>query len=376
MNAHPEIGRRILAKRAAIAAAMIQRLSAAERQHGARFGIDQTRFEQYAGYDVAYLAYALETGRAAVMEHYVRWLHSMLCGHGIESAPVVSASLANLGAALHDALPENDHPAVDGLLEAVKVMDPSAELTPAPFLDASSPHAALADHYLQRLLEADRFGATKLIRDAAASGVEVRRLYLDVFEPVQREIGRLWQIQQISVAREHFASATTQMAMSQLYERIFDPEALRVGRCLVAACIGDELHEIGLRMVADLVEMAGWDSIFLGANTPTAAIAQTLRETGAEVLALSCSMVVHVEKIRLAIAELRQQGFVDITILVGGYPFNLAPELAELVGADGTARDAERAAERIVALVPNGRRACAERAVPHGVSRMSCKDMP
>lgn len=352
MNPHPEIGRRILAQRAAIASAMVQRFTAADHQRGARFGIDQARFEQYAGYDVAYMAYALETGRAALMEHYVRWLHSMLCGHGIQSAPVVAGSLANLGAALHDALPEDDHAAVDELLEIVKAMDPAAELIPAPFLDANSAHVALADEYLQRLLDADRFGATRLIREAAASGVEVRRLYLDVFEPVQREIGRLWQIQRISVAREHFASATTQMAMSQLYERIFDPEVPRAGRCLVAACIGDELHEIGLRMVADLVEMAGWDSIFLGANTPPAAIAQTLRETGAEVLALSCSMVVHVEKIRLAIAELRQQGFVDVTILVGGYPFNLAPELAELVGADGTARDAERAAEQIVALAP------------------------
>lgn len=347
MNDHLEIGRRILDRKADIATAVIRRYEVPERERGARFGIDEDRFVQYAGYDVAYLAYALQTGRSALLEHYVRWLYSMLSGHGIPAAMVVRMTLENLRAALHEVLPAADLPVVDTLLDRAGAMDPEADLTPPSFLDAASAHAALAEGYLQRLLAADRYGATRLIRETAADGVPVQALYLDVFEPVQREIGRLWQTQKISVAREHFASATTQMAMSQLYDRIFDPDAPRTGRCLVAACIGDELHEIGLRMVADLAEMRGFETVFLGANTPPLAIAQTLRETGAQALALSCSMIVHVESIRAAIEHLRGVGFEGLPILVGGYPFNLAPELAEIVGADGTARHAAAAVEQI-----------------------------
>ena len=37
------------------------------------------------------------------------------------------------------------------------------------------------------------------------------------FEPVQHEIGRLWQINHISVAHEHYCTSVTQMIMSELY---------------------------------------------------------------------------------------------------------------------------------------------------------------
>lgn len=36
--------------------------------------------------------------------------------------------------------------------------------------------------------------------------------------------------------------------------------------------MGSELHEIGARMVADLFEYHGWDSIYLGAVVPAEAI--------------------------------------------------------------------------------------------------------
>jgi hypothetical protein len=38
----------------------------------------------------------------------------------------------------------------------------------------------------------------------------------------------------------------------------------------VAACVSGELHEIGVRMLCDLLEMEGWNTIYLGANVPTA----------------------------------------------------------------------------------------------------------
>src|SRR5512145_3076609 len=74
MRTSVEIGHRLLAHRSAIAAATIRRYSLEDLQRGARFGIDQARFEQYAGYDIAYLAYSLQTGQPGLLEHYVRWL--------------------------------------------------------------------------------------------------------------------------------------------------------------------------------------------------------------------------------------------------------------------------------------------------------------
>ena len=42
----------------------------------------------------------------------------------------------------------------------------------------------------------------------------------------------------------------------------------RRNRTLLCACPGTELHEMGARMVADIFENDGLDSIYLGASVP------------------------------------------------------------------------------------------------------------
>ncbi|MFL7808677.1 MAG: B12-binding domain-containing protein, partial [Anaerolineae bacterium] len=103
---------------------------------------------------------------------------------------------------------------------------------------------------------------------------------------------------------------------------------------------------IGVRMVADLFEMAGWDSYYLGANTPGQGVLQALQERQADVLAISATLTMHVGQVRELIERVRAIEVGRRTaILVGGYPFLLSPELWRRVGADGFAPDAEQAVQ-------------------------------
>ena len=52
------------------------------------------------------------------------------------------------------------------------------------------------------------------------------------------------------------------------------------------ACVAGETHEIGTRMVADLLELAGWDTIYLGGNVPISDVVQVLVEHQADRLRL------------------------------------------------------------------------------------------
>jgi methanogenic corrinoid protein MtbC1 len=141
-------------------------------------------------------------------------------------------------------------------------------------IEGTGPLDVLAREYLAALLRGDRHTAGGLILAAADSGTSIQDIYLSVFQRVQREVGRLWQSNQIGIAQEHYCTACTQSIMSQLYPRIISAE--KNGRRLVATCVGGDLHEIGARMVADFFEMEGWDTFFLGANTP---ISGTLQQT-------------------------------------------------------------------------------------------------
>jgi methanogenic corrinoid protein MtbC1 len=235
---------------------------------------------------------------------------------------------------------------IDHGLEAL----PELPATRESFLATSeAPHAELARDYLRLLLAGDRRGASALILGAVRDGVSVRDVYLHVFQRTQYEIGRLWQLNEISVAQEHFCTAATQMIMSQLYPQIF--ASARVGRRLVAACVGGDLHEIGVRMVADFFEMAGWDTFYLGANTPLPGVLQAVEEHRPDAIAISATMSYHVGEVAALIRALRERDGRAPRILVGGYPFAVDPELWRTVGADGGASDAAAAvalAERLV----------------------------
>lgn len=213
------------------------------------------------------------------------------------------------------------------------------------------PLAALAQTYLEALLGTDRHMACALILDAADAGTSVQDLYTYVLQPVQREIGRLWQLNRISVGEEHYATAVTQMVMSQLYPRITRP-GTRATRTVVATCAAGELHEVGARMVADVLEMTGWRSIYLGANTPIESVVSMLELHSAQLLTVSASMTRQLPGVRQLIAAVRSEPRLrDVRILVGGYPFNIDPELWRHVGADATARTAEDALRTVGELV-------------------------
>lgn len=209
--------------------------------------------------------------------------------------------------------------------------------------------ARLATRFRDLLLDGKRHEATRLILDAAAGGVPLKTLYLEVFQPSQISIGELWERGAISVAQEHFCTAATQVIMAQLYPYVFQGD--RRGLSLLATCIGGELHEIGIRMVADIFEVEGWSTCFLGASSPTDAILAQLEEQRPHVLAISTTMAFHLARTRDLIQTVRQHLLPrQPRILVGGHLFNLSERLWESVGADGYAPDAVAAVQVASAL--------------------------
>ncbi len=298
---------------------------------------------------IRYLAESIALQSPGLFANYLVWLGALL-----ESFSVPREDLVGNVEIIRDVLGDHfgDGPAMktiddymDGALSGITGGIPPLEV----FLDPDAPDAELAKSYLESLLSSDRLAARRTIIDAVDGGMPVRDVYLNVFQPVQREIGRLWQTKAISVAHEHYATAVTQLIMSELFPRIISSE--RIGLNMISTCIGGELHEVGIRMVSDFFEMAGWDTRHFGANTPMESILGVMQESHVSVAALSATMLVHVRAIHRLITQIRTHGFDDTVILVGGYPFNLDGSLWQKVGADGCAVDAPSAvgeAERLV----------------------------
>jgi MerR family transcriptional regulator, light-induced transcriptional regulator len=90
--------------------------------------------------------------------------------------------------------------------------------------------------------------------------------------------------------------------------------------------------------------MSGWDTFYLGANTPAGSVVDMIAQQQAHVLGVSATMTIHVAEVATLIQTVRASAIGDqVKILVGGYPFNTEPDLWHTMGADAYAPDAEQA---------------------------------
>jgi methylmalonyl-CoA mutase cobalamin-binding domain/chain len=227
------------------------------------------------------------------------------------------------------------------MIDGVRAALPEMASTTTSSLDSAQRLSPLVQAYMHTMLGGYRQAAGRLVFDAADRGEPVQQLYLQVLQPALREVGRLWQMEKISVAQEHFFSAATQIVMSQLLLRV--PAAKRCGS-IVVACVSGDLHDLGARMVADFFEMAGWDAYFCGANTPHAAVVESVVERAADILAVSATMGCHLHAVQDLIEAVRDdRRCAKVRVVVGGHPFTIDPALWRTVGADGTAADADAA---------------------------------
>jgi len=305
-----------------------------------------------AAYHLSYLAEAIAVADPSLFIDYVGWAKVLFAGLGFPE-DVLATTLLCTREALEETLPRELASLAREYVEAGLARVDRAPSSLPTFVDADSSLGDLARRYLEALVRGERHVASQLILDAVADGVSVKDIYLHVFQRCQYEIGRLWQMNRISVAHEHYCTAAAQLIMSQLYPYIFVTE--KIGRRLVAACVGGELHEIGSRMVADFFELEGWDTYYLGANSPTEAIVRTVEERRADVLGISATMTFHLRQVAELIGRVRaSDAGARVKILVGGYPFRAMPDLWRRLGADGWARDAQGAVDTANRLIAEG----------------------
>jgi MerR family transcriptional regulator, light-induced transcriptional regulator len=345
---HAEVAAAITAQRLKLAEALVQREFSARPELGRRYGeTGREKAARDAGYHLSYLAAAIRGNSPMLFVDYIGWAKVVLAKRGVP-ASVLAFHLECMRTELAVALPAGQHPIASAMVAHALRALPRQPDEPASFILPKQRYARLARAYLAALLRWDRSSATKLIMDAAEADTPIEELYLHVFQSAQCEVGRLWQINAISVAQEHYCSAATQLIMSLLYPRVFATE--KHGGTFVAAGVCGDMHEIGVRMISDVFELSGWDTCYLGANVPIEGVVQAVTERAADVLGISATIAYHVEAVEDLVRQVRNcEHGARVKILVGGYPFNVDPDLWRKVGADGFARDA-------VGAVPLARR--------------------
>ncbi|NTU81816.1 MAG: hypothetical protein HGA45_20980 [Chloroflexales bacterium] len=187
--------------------------------------------------------------------------------------------------------------------------------------------------YLAALLKPDAQAAIRITGEYVRAPAQITTWWEQVIQPSMYTIGDLWAQGQISVGQEHLATAITQRVMAIYYPLILELPRLK-GAIVVTASPGEH-HEIGPRIVADLLEIHGWDVYYTGANTPAQSIIELLRHIEARFLCISTTLVHSLPSVTALIAQVRSAGlWSSPKILVGGQAYMAGSTLWRQVGAD------------------------------------------
>ncbi|HOG12796.1 MAG TPA: cobalamin-dependent protein [Smithellaceae bacterium] len=171
-------------------------------------------------------------------------------------------------------------------------------------------------------------------------------LYLGLIQPVMYEIGRLWEQDKISAAEEHMATSMVGRILAGLYARFPVPPANR-GKAVVTSA-PNEFHELGARILADMLEADGWDIFFLGANTPAEELIKLVKKADPRFLAISATMPFNMDRVAAMISGIRNDPALNsVKILVGGAAFNTDHTLWRRIGADAWAEDPPSAIRQV-----------------------------
>ena len=190
----------------------------------------------------------------------------------------------------------------------------------------------LAADYLAALLAGDAIRARHLVDRAVDAGMPLPEIYLSVLQPALEEIGDRWESGEVGIAYEHQATAITQGILGALGPKMRVPPTS--GRLAVLACSPGEMHSLGVQMIGDFLESAGWEVLLLGASVPASALAGLVDTESPDAVVLSTAspgLIGGVEEALAALAELDHKPFV----IVGGRAWRAQPDgHAVAMGAD------------------------------------------
>jgi MerR family transcriptional regulator, light-induced transcriptional regulator len=185
-----------------------------------------------------------------------------------------------------------------------------------------------------------------------ARGLSLDALYLGVFAPAARELGRMWEQDECSFTDVTIALGRLQQSLRTFSAR-FRPEFIdgEPWRRALFASVPGEQHTFGLAMVSQYFLRAGWDATLVQGRSDVE-LMRLVQSERVALIGFSMSGAAHAPVLRSLIARLRTASRnTALKVLVGGVVFTRCPGLVSEVGADGSAGDAQQAvnlAQRLV----------------------------
>lgn len=135
--------------------------------------------------------------------------------------------------------------------------------------------------------------------------------------------------------REHRKTSIIRTVIECMYPYVLKlkNENKSINKKVILACPEKEYHEIGLRMIDDFFQINGYETVFIGTNTPKDQVLNAVLSFKPDYLAISVTdyyLLFEAQKI----IDLIKENASHVKIIVGGRAFKNNYEAIEAIGGD------------------------------------------
>lgn len=199
------------------------------------------------------------------------------------------------------------------------------------------------------IIDGEHTESSDLIKEALGKKVTARTLIAGPMATGIAEVGRRFKMDEYFLPEVMMSAKCMHEALGLLKPLIIAEKSEEVGTVVIGTVQGD-LHDIGKKIVAMMMEAAGFTVHDLGVTVPPEKFIEAIREHNPQIVGFSAllttTMNMQWETLKVITAEgLRE----DLKVFVGGAPISQA--WCDKIGADAYAMDALVAVEKAKACV-------------------------
>ena len=179
---------------------------------------------------------------------------------------------------------------------------------------------------------------TELVKEALDAGIDAKDIVIDGLTRAMEIVGEKFEREEYLIPDMLASAECVGVAMDIMSPHLLKAGVKSKGKFIIATVAGD-LHDIGKNIVSIMIKGAGYEVIDLGADVPTTAIVQAVKENQASYLGLSALLTTTMWEMKEVINTLKTEGLDhQVKVLIGGAP--TSKSFAEQIGADAHCKDA------------------------------------
>jgi dimethylamine corrinoid protein len=210
----------------------------------------------------------------------------------------------------------------------------------------------VTDALTQALVEMREDDVLAAVREAKAAGTPPADVIADL-QAGMKTIGDMYEAEQYYLSELIMAAEIFKQALAELGLDTSAAAEAGTRGTVVLGTVKSDIHDIGKNIVASVLSANGFKVVDLGVDVPAAAYVEAARESGAQVVGLSCLLTTAFPAMQETIKAFADAGLRDaVKIVIGGGPVTAG--LCAQLGADGAGTSAQEAVNLAAAATEGG----------------------